>query len=325
MRWKVRGRRLGSAAGRRRRVRTLGIVAAPAGGPVEPVRAPPRPVSLSTSSVYPEPTTLAFELAAGLGYDGVEVMVWNDPVSQDVDALARLSDRHGVPVTAVHSPCLFFTQRVWSPDPWERLERSVLAARRLGAAVVVVHPPFRWQRDYARGFVAGVRRLSEEHPVAVAVENMYPWRAGGREVLAYAPHWDAVGGDYAQVTLDLSHAAVAGADALAMATALGDRLAHLHLADGTGAPRDEHLVPGRGGQPCAEVLARLSRSGWSGNVVLEVNTRRAVDRDERESDLGESLAFARTHLAAASWSRLGLAYAVAPDGTVEPVARDGTA
>ncbi len=282
-------------------------------------------MSLSSASVYPEPTPLAFELAANLGYDGVEVMVWNDPVSQDVEALARLSDRHGVPITAVHSPSLFFTQRVWSPDPWERLERSVLAARRLGAAVVVVHPPFRWQRDYARGFAAGVRRLREEHPVAVAVENMYPWRAGGREVLAYAPHWDPTDGDYAQVTLDLSHTSVAGVDALEMATALGDRLTHLHLADGTGAPRDEHLVPGRGDQPCESVLARLARSGWSGNVVLEVNTRRAVDREERESDLGESLAFARAHLGAASWSKLGLAYAVAPDGTVEPVARDGAA
>jgi hypothetical protein len=31
-------------------------------------------------------------------------------------------------------------------------------------------------------------------------------------------------------------------------------------------------------------------------VVLEVNTRRAVNREERLSDLAESLAFAREHL-----------------------------
>ena len=31
-------------------------------------------------------------------------------------------------------------------------------------------------------------------------------------------------------------------------------------------------------------------------VVLEVNTRRAVNRDERLADLAESLAFAREHL-----------------------------
>ena len=32
-------------------------------------------VGLSTSSVFPEPTAVGFELALRLGYDGVEVMV----------------------------------------------------------------------------------------------------------------------------------------------------------------------------------------------------------------------------------------------------------
>ena len=47
-------------------------------------------VALATASVYPESTASAFEIAARLGYDGVEVMVWTDPVSQDVTALRRL-------------------------------------------------------------------------------------------------------------------------------------------------------------------------------------------------------------------------------------------
>ena len=33
----------------------------------------------------------AFEYAARLGYDGVELMVWAESVSQDLDAVARLS------------------------------------------------------------------------------------------------------------------------------------------------------------------------------------------------------------------------------------------
>ena len=40
--------------------------------------------------------------------------------------------------------------------------------------------------------------------------------------------------------------------------------------------------------------------GYDGTVVLEVNTRRAVNRDEREADLAEGLAFARLNLAAAA-------------------------
>ena len=82
-----------------------------------PVRVPGARVALATASVYPESTANAFEMAARLGYDGVEVMVWTDPISQDVEALQRLSDYHEVPILAIHAPCLVITQRVWGTDP----------------------------------------------------------------------------------------------------------------------------------------------------------------------------------------------------------------
>jgi sugar phosphate isomerase/epimerase len=259
---------------------------------------PDAKVALSTASVYPESTATAFEIAARLGYDGVEVMVWTDPVSQDVDALRRLSDYHGIPILAVHAPCLLITQRVWSTDPWIKLQRAKQAAHRLGASTVVVHPPFRWQRGYARDFVAGLWRMADETDVRFAVENMYPWRYRDREMLAYAPDWDVSKHDYRHFTVDLSHTATSRVEALAMVRRMGDRLAHVHLADGGGSGKDEHLVPGRGGQPCAELLESLARSRFGGHIVVEVNTRRAMSAAERETDLAEALAFTRLHLAA---------------------------
>jgi sugar phosphate isomerase/epimerase len=264
------------------------------------VRAPGTRVALSTSSVYPERTPDAFEIAARLGYDGIEVMVYTDPVSQDADVLTRLGDYHQVPVLAVHAPSLLLTQRVWGREPWEKLRRAKDLAERVGAPVVVVHPPFRWQREYVRGFEKGLAAMAEETDVIFAVENMYPLRAGGSEVVPYAPHWDPTALDIAHVTLDLSHTAASGSDALAMAAGLDGRLAHVHLADGTGTPAgpipDEHLVPGRGGQPCAELLGLLSATGYPGVVVVEVKTNRAPTREARRADLAESLAFARKHL-----------------------------
>jgi sugar phosphate isomerase/epimerase len=128
---------------------------------------------------------------------------------------------------------------------------------------------------------------------------MYPLRAGGAELAAYAPHWNPLLMDSPHVTLDLSHTATSGSDAFAMAEQLGDRLVHVHLADGTGVPnRDEHLVPGRGTQPCAPLLEKLAADGYPGMVVLEVNTRRATSREARISDLTEALDFTRRHLAA---------------------------
>lgn len=263
---------------------------------------PEAKVALSSASVYPESMTTAFELAARLGYDGIEVMVSTDPVSQDVAALRRLSDYHQVPIVAIHAPCLLITQRVWGTEPWGKLRTAQHTAEQLGADIVVVHPPFRWQREYAKGFVAGVAAMADETEVRFAVENMFPWRARSREVQAYLPDHDPSDEDYSAVTLDLSHTAVSGDDAMQMALRLGERLAHVHLGDGTGAARDEHLVPGRGTQPCAELLGHLASLRYGGHVVLEVNTRRAANRAEREADLAEALAFARLHLAVAEVS-----------------------
>jgi sugar phosphate isomerase/epimerase len=262
------------------------------------VRVPAAKVALSTASVYPESTATAFEIASRLGYDGVEVMVWTDPVSQDPEALKRLSDYHGVPVLAVHAPCLIITARVWGTDPWQKLVRARRAAESLGASTVVVHPPFRWQRDYAREFLTGIRRMADETDIRFAVENMFPLRARGRAVTPYAPDWDPTAEDFRHFTLDLSHTAVSQSDALELAARMGDRLAHVHIADGLGTPRDEHLVPGRGTQPCADLLEQLALAGFSGHLVVEVNTRRAESRFDREADLAEALAFTRLHLAA---------------------------
>jgi sugar phosphate isomerase/epimerase len=257
-------------------------------------------IGLSTASVYPETTAQGFELAARLGYDAVEVMVGIDPISQEIDAVRHLSEHHAMPVCAVHAPCLLITQRVWGTEPWVKLEKSAEMARAVGADVVVVHPPFRWQRDYARGFVEGITRLEERTGVAFAVENMYPWRASRRRMQAYVPGWDPSEQSYANAAIDLSHTAVAQEDPIAMAKRLGDRLRHVHLTDGTGSARDEHLVPGRGEQPVAELLEHLAGIGFDGHLVVEINTRKAASREARELDLMESLAFTQLNFEAAA-------------------------
>ncbi|BBY63218.1 sugar phosphate isomerase/epimerase family protein [Mycolicibacterium helvum] len=273
-------------------------------------------VGLSTASVYPLRTEAAFEYAAELGYDGVELMVWAETVSQDVGAIAKLSRRYNMPVLSVHAPCLLISQRVWGANPIPKLTRSVQAAERLGAQTVVVHPPFRWQRRYADGFSEQVAELESRSDVLVAVENMFPFRTdrffgsgdpsiermrkrGGRPgvgISAFAPSYDPLDGNHAHYTLDLSHTATAGTDALEMAERMGSGLVHLHLCDGNGASTDEHLVPGRGTQPTAEVCQMLAASDFTGHVILEVTTSGARTKAEREELLVESLQFARTHL-----------------------------
>jgi sugar phosphate isomerase/epimerase len=262
------------------------------------IRIPPIKVGMSTAAVYPDGTAAAFAMAAELGYDGVEVMVQTEAVSQDADLLADLVDEYQVPVLSVHSPCLLITARVWSTDPLVKLSRSIDMAQRLGAQTVVVHPPFLWQRTASAIFAPSIAELQERTGVRIAVENMFPVKVRGAVVNSYRPHWNPVSAGHRWLTLDLSHTATSGIDALELAATMGNRLGHLHLADGNGSTKDEHLVPGRGGQPCAEILELLARNGYQGSVVVEISTR-GVDREEREFDLAEALSFARLHLAAA--------------------------
>ncbi|MDO5634088.1 MAG: sugar phosphate isomerase/epimerase [Micrococcus sp.] len=252
-------------------------------------------VTLSSSSVFPLGTQDVFAAADDLGYDGVEVMVTHNAWSQDAARLRKLSERHSMPIDSIHAPTLLFTQQVWG-TAWNKIRRSVDLARDVGAPVVVAHPPFRWQGSYAEGFAQGIQELMAETGIVIAVENMYPWRAYGRELKMYLPHWNPVPEDYEHVCWDFSHAATARQDSAQAIRELGTRLRHIHLTDGEDSPKDDHLVPGEGVQPVAEAMAYVAEHGLAGNVCVEVGTRNVSYAGEREERLARSLEFARHHL-----------------------------
>jgi sugar phosphate isomerase/epimerase len=260
-------------------------------------------VGMSTSCVYPLATEHTFRLARLAGYDGVEIMVSNDEGTQDADALLALSARYDMPIMSIHAPVLLLTHFVWGRDPQVKLEKSAELARAVGATSVVVHPPFRWQATYAQDFLRIVRQTSITQGVEIAVENMFPWQVRGRSLKAYSPGFDPTLMDCDSMTLDFSHASLSGRDSLDLAMAMGSRLRHVHLCDGSGSQDegqifDEHLLPGHGTEPVAEVLEYLAAQNWTGQVVAEVNTRKARTEQERLDLLRETLDFAKDKLGA---------------------------
>lgn len=262
-------------------------------------------IGMSTSSVYPLPPENAFRLSRLAGFDGVEVMVTNDEVTQSAEALLELSKKYEQKILSIHAPVLLLTHFVWGRDPRVKLERSAELARAVGASTVVVHPPFRWQAQYARDFLRIVRETATAYGVEIAVENMFPWKVARQNLKAYSPGTDPTTMDCDAMTLDFSHAALSGRDSLELAKAMGSRLRHVHLCDGSGSMDegrifDEHLLPGRGNEPVAEVLEYLVDQGWEGSVIAEVNTRKAKSEEGRLVLLRETLAFAQTHLGAVS-------------------------
>lgn len=258
------------------------------------------PIGMSTTCVYPLDPERAFEEAAEVGFDGLEIMVSNETMTQDPVKLRELSEQYRLPVMSIHAPVLLLTHFVWGRDPQVKLERTAELAAAVGASTVVVHPPFRWQANYAKDFLKIVRQTESSYGVDIAVENMFPWRAAGKNIKAYAPGPDPREMDCDHVTLDFSHAALSGVDSRDFVRDVGERLTHIHLCDGSGPIGegqifDEHLLPGRGTQPIAEVLRGLADAGWTGAIAAEVNTRKAKNETERKALLRETLEFAREH------------------------------
>lgn len=239
---------------------------------------PPGPVLLSTAAFFSHPIAASLRLAGECGFTGVEVMVTRDRDSQDPGRIRALADEHRLGVGALHAPCLLLTRSVWSPDPIAKIERSVEVASDAGIPVVVAHPPFRWQRAFRRWIEEDLRGLEARTGVIVAIENMFPVRAG-RWGFAFHSDHDLRELDHVpHVVLDTSHAAVGHHDPIDVRRRFAERLRHVHLSDHPGGSWDAHLPLGEGVLDIDAIVADLARSGYAGAVSLEVDLRAAMQR-----------------------------------------------
>lgn len=229
----------------------------------------------STVSLFPTTIHESFRLLALAGFDGVEVMVTKDPDTQDAGRLRELAEDHGLPIVAIHAPFLLMSRRVWGTDPLAKIGRSIELARAVGAEIVVVHPPYRWQTPYRRWLADHQPRMGTGPEIRVAVENMFPLRVRGRKVARF--HQEHALDDLGQVphvVLDTSHAAVTGLDPLEAATRIGERLVHVHLSNNAGRGWDSHSPLDEGVLDLDTFLRGLRDRGWAGSVSLEVDLRR---------------------------------------------------
>jgi len=231
------------------------------------------PVLFSSAAFFARPLSWTCRLAAESGYEGIEVMVTKDRESQDPARIRALAAEFGLRVGALHAPCLLLTRKVWGTDPIGKIDRSVDAAARAEIPVVVVHPPYRWQRGFRRWLVDDLPLIEERTGVAVAVENMFPVRVGGRDLTFHSNQdLDALEGLH-HLALDTSHAAVARHDLVEVRQRFGERLRHVHLSDNAGRGWDSHLPPGDGVLDLHAFLDDLVGSSYRGAVSLEVDLR----------------------------------------------------
>jgi sugar phosphate isomerase/epimerase len=282
-------------------------------------------VIFSTGSLYLLDLAHCFELAAEAGFDGIEVMCDTVYSSRDPIYLQTLSERYDLPVFVVHTP---FVSRLpgWErpDDEVARIQHTLQLAETLGAETIVVHVP----RKYAISRIClGKRRLAvprpssrykpvknwiqrelsdvqQKTPVKIALENLPAIRIAGRAV---DPTWwnevDTWSRVHDWLTLDTTHWATKGVDALEAYAVADSRVCHIHLSNYDGR---EHRLPHRGHLDLGAFLRRLGLDGFTGTVCNELHP----DALEYQNDvalrhhLKDSVAFCREHLEHATQIKL---------------------
>ncbi len=253
-----------------------------------------------------------FELLAEAGFDGVELMITQDRMTQDPHRMTAVARRYGLPVPAIHGPFLLATWLVFGTDPKGKLDRCVEFAEAARVSTIVIHPPYRWQAGYAAWLSERIAEIREQTGITVAVENMFPVWMNGRRLQFHSGIEPRELEQFPYVTLDLSHLAVAGIDILEAYDRLGERVAHVHVSNNAGRGRDTHAGIDEGVLPMPAFLKKLTASGFAGGVTLELDVRPLAD------DRLALLDFLRANVEA---TRRYLEAGVAPADRVDPVGR----
>jgi sugar phosphate isomerase/epimerase len=276
-------------------------------------------IAFSTGSLYTYGIARVFELAAEVGYDGIEVVVDQRWDTRQPDYLRRLSADYGLPIAAVHSPFVLEVPN-WPFDQLGRLRRTVALAQEVGAKTVVTHLPFRFsfcafvaQRQghrphrfflpvslprrgtYCRFLCSGqLAEWEAETGVTIAVENMPSRGILWRRINGHWFNSPAELARFAHLTLDTTHLGTWGMDPRAVYEQLRERVAHVHLSNFDGR---EHRSPVDGHLPLAELLGLMARDGYPGTITVETcpEALGAEDGAKCLAALRRALAFCRDH------------------------------
>lgn len=240
----------------------------------------------STGPLFARPLDWALGVVAEAGFDGVELMVTQEAATQDASAVALAAGREGIAVPVVHGPFLLLTRRVFGTNLVIKARRSLELAAQLGADLMIVHPPFRWQRDFHRWLVDTSERDAAKAGTRVGVENLYPVAVAGRPVRFHRYTEPSHLAPFHNVVFDTSHFGVAEVDINDAYARLRQQVVHLHVSDNRGGGRDSHAPLGHGRLPLARFLKAVGDDERNGvarvgngdaSITLELDCRRYLD------------------------------------------------
>lgn len=262
-------------------------------------------LGLSSGALYPLPTEDVPAVAAEHGFFELELMLQTPGEYQASFArlLAERCREAGCRVRSIH--LWHDAHRLFSAYPRRTQEGIDLFDRGIEVAVTLEAPLLVWhgadRRDVASeaGWQRFIEVVAERGAACAAagrrltIENV-SWcaLASVRDVTAAAAALDEVDPDRTiGFTFDAFQAAEAGANPFMLLSAMGDRVANVHLSDRRQAvPDARHLPPGEGDLPWPAIMRAVS-TRYRGPLMLEGvvgNDHERLDRSRRTLEQGLS-------------------------------------
>lgn len=241
---------------------------------------------LSTAPFYRLPLQQGFRQARAAGFEAVEVMVTQDPATQDGQALRDLAKEFELSVEAIHAPFLLVTRRVWTTDPVEKIARAVRVAEDAEIPLVVVHPPYRWQTRYRRWIERSLPEYAARSGVIIGVENMFPVKVRGASGVRFHASQELESLDrYPTLVLDTSHLAVSRFDLIETYRRYRDKIVHFHISNNAGKGWDSHLSVDEGVLALDGLLREIAGDGFAGTVSLELDLRKSIADEDATREI----------------------------------------
>ncbi|MEM7134453.1 MAG: sugar phosphate isomerase/epimerase [Chloroflexota bacterium] len=247
----------------------------------------------STGSLYTYSPDRIFAFAVEAGFDGIELMADHRWDTRQADYVEELIQRHSLPVLALHSP--FSPVPGWSKEQPEIIAQSVKLAEAIGAPVIIHHLPkrFNWmtlqmafgkqtrvplpfgnpERGYASWLENGYQQLQERTDVLLCIENMPAHPALGWNWRFY--DWNAYDMDHLHdicrfpyLTMDTTHLATWGLEAVDVYKQWRQKVQHVHLSNYDGR---EHRRPEAGTIHLDALLAEMANDGYERSISMELH------------------------------------------------------
>lgn len=254
-------------------------------------------LSISTGTLFIFGFRKAFEMAAEIGFDGLELIINQDfPYVTSRKKIAELSGI--LPILSIHAP--FMLLDGWG-DPIDSLKRSVELAADAGIPLVNFHPPswMGFELSFWR-WLYKIRDFQKEignDNVTVTLENM-PWVGRHKinpHILADTRKFiDFIEERNLFMTFDCTHMGSGKANFINdfYLCYNSGRIRNIHFSDyGHGR---EHLIPGHGMLPLTRFLNHLRNTDYNDTVTLELSPHEfPKDVEIIKASLAEILGYLR--------------------------------